>query len=337
MTNVATSPLMVMIKDWEAFLARSTTAHLLQTAAWGTLKSSFGWSVEHIIVGNSGVQILLRSTPLGMGFAYIAKGPIGNDWGDLWPVVDAVCRRKRAVFIKVEPDLWINSAKDEYPPNGFQPSLHSIQPLRTLIVDLNGDEESILGRMKQKTRYNIKLAQKRNVIVRPSDDLEAFYRLMLVTGGRDKFGIHSQAYYKRAYQLFHSLGSCELLLAEFEGQPLASLMVFTHGIRAWYLYGASSNEHRDRMPTYLLQWEAMRWARSRGCTEYDLWGVPDTDEYTLETEFTHRADGLWGVYRNKRGFGGTLQRAAGPWDRVYSPLAYRLYCWWVSHRSSIPG
>ena len=91
------------------------------------------------------------------------------------------------------------------------------------------------------------------------------------------------------------------------------------------------------MPTYLLQWEAMRWARERGCTQYDLWGVPDADENTLEAEFTHRSDGLWGVYRNKRGFGGKLSRAAGPWDRVYSPLAYRIYSWWVSRRSSLNG
>jgi lipid II:glycine glycyltransferase (peptidoglycan interpeptide bridge formation enzyme) len=191
--------------------------------------------------------------------------------------------------------------------------------------------------MKQKTRYNIKLAQKKGVAVRSIADLEVFHRLMHVTGGRDKFGVHSLAYYRRAYELFHARNSCDLLLAEFEQEPLAALMVFAQGKRAWYLYGASSNEHRDRMPTYLLQWEAMRWARERGCTQYDLWGVPDADENTLEAEFTHRSDGLWGVYRNKRGFGGKLSRAAGPWDRVYSPLAYRLYSWWVSRRSSLNG
>lgn len=81
------------------------------------------------------------------------------------------------------------------------------------------------------------------------------------------------------------------------------------------------------MPAYLLQWEAIRWAKAHGCTEYDLWGVPDVDEGKLETYFSERSDGLWGVYRFKRGFGGELRRAAGPWDRIYQPLLYQLYSW----------
>jgi lipid II:glycine glycyltransferase (peptidoglycan interpeptide bridge formation enzyme) len=105
-------------------------------------------------------------------------------------------------------------------------------------------------------------------------------------------------------------------------------MVFARGPRAWYFYGASNDEERNRMPTYLLQWEAMRWAKARGCEEYDLWGVPDVDEATLEADFANRSDGLWGVYRFKRGFGGTLSRSVGAWDRSYLPLAYPLYRWW---------
>jgi peptidoglycan pentaglycine glycine transferase (the first glycine) len=106
-------------------------------------------------------------------------------------------------------------------------------------------------------------------------------------------------------------------------------MIFARGKRAWYFYGASSKEHREWMPTYLLQWEAMRWARTRGCIEYDLCGVPDFDEEILEGEFTKRSDGLWGVYRFKRGFGGKLRRAMGAWDRPYKPIFYYFYRWWV--------
>jgi lipid II:glycine glycyltransferase (peptidoglycan interpeptide bridge formation enzyme) len=86
------------------------------------------------------------------------------------------------------------------------------------------------------------------------------------------------------------------------------------------------------MPTYLLQWEAMRWARERGCTEYDLWGVPDADEDVLENNFSTRSDGLWGVYRFKRGFGGELRRTVGAWDRVYNPELYTAYRWWINRR-----
>ena len=119
----------------------------------------------------------------------------------------------------------------------------------------------------------------------------------------------------------------ELLVAEYEGRPLAALMVFARGRRAWYLFGASTDRERNRMPAYLLQWEAMRWARARGCEEYDLWGVPDEEEPALEACFETRTGGLWGVYRFKRGFGGRVVRAAQARDRVYNRLLYRVYLW----------
>jgi lipid II:glycine glycyltransferase (peptidoglycan interpeptide bridge formation enzyme) len=202
------------------------------------------------------------------------------------------------------------------------------------MVDLRGNDEQILNRMKQKTRYNIRLALKKGVVVRASSDMETFQRLMQVTGERDTFAVHSIEYYRQAYELFTPRGECQLLIAEYQGEPLAALLVFAHGRRAWYLYGASGNERRDFMPTYLLQWEAMRWARSLGCEMYDLWGVPDEDYETLETNFSQRSDGLWGVYRFKRGFGGSLLRAAGPWDRVYRPVLYAFYRWWAKSRSA---
>ena len=111
-------------------------------------------------------------------------------------------------------------------------------------------------------------------------------------------------------------------------------MVFRRGKRAWYFYGASGNAHRERMPTYLLQWEAIRWARSQQCTSYDLWGVPDADEQSLEDQFMQRSSGLWGVYRFKRGFGGELMRALGPYDRVYRPAFYALYRLWYKRKSN---
>jgi lipid II:glycine glycyltransferase (peptidoglycan interpeptide bridge formation enzyme) len=109
-------------------------------------------------------------------------------------------------------------------------------------------------------------------------------------------------------------------------------MVFANGLRAWYVYGASNNEERNRMPTYLLQWEAIRWAKSKGCEEYDLWGVPDENEEMLEANFESRHDGLWGVYRFKRGFGGELKRAAQALDKVYNPLLYWVYLKFIGNR-----
>jgi peptidoglycan pentaglycine glycine transferase (the first glycine) len=188
--------------------------------------------------------------------------------------------------------------------------------------------------MKSKTRYNVRLAGRKGVVVREASeaDLPAFHALMAITAARDRFGVHTPAYYEAAYRLFVPQDRARLLLAEVEGEPVAALMVFALPPRAWYFYGASGDAHRNKMPTYLLQWEAMRWARSLGCTAYDLWGVPDADEDRLEAEFKGRADGLWGVYRFKRGFGGRLVRSVGAWDRVYAPLRYRLYRWMLTAR-----
>lgn len=332
--------------EWNSFISRHyPDAHLLQTTAWGDFKAAFGWKAARVAVQSQtglgpacGAQILFRRLPLGFSFAYIPKGPLVSktlsdstlQWPALLPEIDAVCRKNRAVFLIVEPDLWQHESLSGLPPDGFQPGSHAIQPPRTLVIDLNCNEERLLARMKQKTRYNIKLALKKGVVVQPSTNIDAFHNLMQITGGRDQFGVHSLKYYRRAYELFYPRGACELLMAEYQGEPLAGVMIFAHGRRAWYFYGASANAHRERMPSYLLQWEAIRWARSRGCIEYDLWGVPDEEEAALEEQFSQRKDGLWGVYRFKRGFGGRLARSAGPWDRVYNPFFYAIFRMFVT-------
>jgi lipid II:glycine glycyltransferase (peptidoglycan interpeptide bridge formation enzyme) len=308
----------------------------LQTGEWGELKSAFGWDAVRLVSGDAGIQILFRKLPLGFTVAYAPK-PVSSDQlsvisGEFWKEIDSACKKHRAIFLKIEPDVW----QEELPITNYQLPIspHNIQPPRTIIVDIKGSEDEILARMKQKCRYNIRLAEKKGVTVRAWDDLPAFHQMMTVTGGRDGFGVHSLEYYRRAYELFHPTGMAELLVAEYEGKPLAALMVFARGRRAWYIYGASTDDERNRMPTYLLQWEAMKWARSKGAEEYDLWGVPDEDETTLEANFETRHDGLWGVYRFKRGFGGALKRSQQAVDRVYNSLLYKLYLMRMKSRNA---
>ena len=322
--------------EWDTLLSGYPDVHILQTGAWGKLKSQFGWEVFRLAGRNNGAQILFRRIPFGRSVGYIPRGPVGNDWLDIIPKLDSICQSNKCIFLKVEPDIWETNDEGvkEALTSSFQPSTYTIQPSRTIIVNLKGSEDVILARMKQKTRYNVRLALKRGVVVRPIADVELFSGLMQITGERDQFGVHSLEYYQRAYELFHSRGECELLMAEYEGQPLAAVMIFAHGHRAWYFYGASDNQYRELMPTYLIQWEAMRWARSIGCEEYDLWGVPDFDAETLEANFTSRKGGLWGVYRFKRGFGGDLRRTIGSWDRVYNPILYAFYLWWIGKRQN---
>ncbi len=318
-------------QEWTEFLKKVPEHHLLQSSAWGELKSNYGWNPIRLISGEIGAQILFQNLPFGYQIAYLPRGPVsisgdpfsGPDWHDFQLDLDQICQERKAVFLKIEPDTWSDKSTDHL--EGYLPSSHSIQPPRTVVIDLQDPEEEILARMKSKTRYNIRLAEKKGVKVTQLDDIEAFYHLLENTSDRADFGIHTLAYYRDAYRLFHPSGSCQIFLAEYLGEPLASIMVFRIGQRSWYLFGASSNQHRDLMPTYLVQWEAMRWAKNQGCLSYDLWGVPDQDFKTLEKNFTRRSDGLWGVYRFKRGFGGDLLRSAGPWDRVYQPFLYRLY------------
>ncbi len=324
----------VSLKQWNVFIKDCPQAHVLQSPAWGELKSQFGWESRWVIHGNLGAQILFQKIPLGYQVAYLPRGPISSegevfghaDWAGFQNDLDILCRQRKTVFLKVEPDCWREGEnKSISPPEGYKISSHSIQPPRTILISLIESDDEILARMKSKTRYNIRLAEKKGITIRQIDTVEPFYGLLESTSDRAAFGIHTEEYYRIAFELFQKSGECQLFLAEYENQPLASIMVFVRGSRSWYFYGASSNQHRDRMPTYLVQWEAMRWAREQGCLNYDLWGVPDEDAETLEKEFTERNDGLWGVYRFKRGFGGDLKRVCGPWDRVYLPGLYFLY------------
>jgi lipid II:glycine glycyltransferase (peptidoglycan interpeptide bridge formation enzyme) len=331
----------VSLTDWNNFLLRHPNVHLLQTGEWGELKSMFGWKPVRIVDGNTGVQILFRQLPLGFTIGYIPKTVIGdrNFNEQFWQEIDFICREHRAIFCKIEPDHWENEQSESPALSevegwnlNLETSPNNIQPPRTIIVDIKSDEEEILARMKQKTRYNIRLAGKKGVTVRTWDDIEAFHKMMLVTGGRDGFGVHALEYYQRAYELLHPSDMGEILVAEYEDRPLAALFVARDRNRAYYLYGASTDDERTRMPAYLLQWEAMKWAKERGCEEYDLWGVPDEDEQTLEAEFLTRHEGLWGVYRFKRGFGGEVRRAAQALDKVYNPLFYWAYLKFIRNR-----
>ncbi len=250
----------------------------------------------------------------------------------------AICRQQKAIFLRVEPDQ-----EDPLDENltgqltGFIPVADTIQPRQTILIDITGDPESWLARMKQKTRYNTRLAEKKEVRVVESQDFDAFDHLMKATGQRDGFGVHTLAYYKAAYASFAEKNQVALLQAEFDGKPLAMLMVFCQGKRAYYLYGASGDEERQRMPAYLLQFEAMKWAASKGCTEYDLWGIPDASEEDLEAHFEERSESLWGVYRFKRGLGGRLSRSCPGYDYVYQPLLYKILRWQMVRNRGVAG
>lgn len=331
--------------EWDSFVAQHAHGHLLQTQAWGKLKSTHGWrSARASVLTPQGKPVgvsmtLIRTLPYGLGkIAYVPRGPVVN-WDNedhasaALNTATKLARNAGAFALVIEPDL-IETATDRAMLNklGLRPLDFAVQPRRTVWVNLDVDEDvDILASMKQKTRYNIGLSKRKGVIVRTgtADDAELFYLLMQATAERDAFGIHGLSYYRDFLNLLAiddkaAPVAARLLIAEYNNEPLAALIATAVGERAIYLYGASGNKGRELMPTYLLQWEAMLWARSRGCKTYDMWGVPDEDEDVLEANFEKRNDELWGVYRFKRGFGGQVVRHIGAWVSVLSPLR-----WWA--------
>jgi peptidoglycan pentaglycine glycine transferase (the first glycine) len=201
---------------------------------------------------------------------------------------------------------------------GWLFSQEQVQFRNTMIIDLNKPFDELLGNMKQKTRYNVRLASRKGVQVRSGtkSDLDLLYRMYAETSLRDGFTLRDDSYYKTVWNKFIESGMAEPLIAEVDGDEVAALVIFRFAQRAWYLYGMSLGVHRERMPNYLLQWEAIKYAKESGCGFYDLWGAPD--------EFVE-GDTLWGVYRFKQGLGAEVVRYIGAWDLPLKPGLYRLY------------
>jgi peptidoglycan pentaglycine glycine transferase (the first glycine) len=295
---------------------------------------------------------LLRNIHAGgfaqrMGVMYVPKGPV-LDWNDT-PLRQRVLQDLRefaqkhgAIFIKIDPDLEIGSGipgsaeaydlqpgisvVNELKVCGWQFSDEQVQFRNTVLIDLNHSEDELLANMKQKTRYNINLAMRKGVSVRLATlaDLNLLFHMYAETSVRDGFVIRNEAYYHSVWSSFMAnqptLGAdqpiAEALVAEVDGVPVAGLFIFQFAHKSWYLYGMSRTAHRDKMPNYLLQWEAIKRSRAAGCTAYDLWGAPD--------KFVE-SDPLWGVYRFKEGLGGTVKRYLGAWDLPINRMLYRVY------------
>ncbi len=297
-------------------------------------------------------MVLKRRFPVG-GFAkkmcvlYVPKGPL-MDWNDtalrqrVLDDLQAFAKRHGAIFIKVDPDVALGTGipgtgaavefaggqevRLELMRRGWKFSQDQIQFRNTVLIDLSPSEDELLSRMKQKTRYNVRLAQKKGVTARVGtlDDLPQLYRMYAETSVRDNFLIREEGYYQTVWHNFMSNPSSrgglqpfsEPLIAEVGGQAVAAVSLFYFARRAIFLFGMSRDEQREKMPNYLLQWEAIRRAKTLGCTIYNLWGAPD--------EFNEN-DGLWGVFRFKEGLGGYVSRTLGAWDFTSCPLLYRLY------------
>ena len=334
--------------EWDGWLEGSPGGgHVLQSYQWGEFKRHQGWRPVRLVLERDGEvagtgQFLAYDTgPFVPGSLwYCTKGP-WLPWEDKEAVraffggVREVAGRLGTHTVKVEPEV-LEEQKDTKAllgEIGFQKARYDLNHKTTMILDLSPSEEELLARMKGKTRYNVRLAARKGVGVEETGFEEAwdtFYGLLEGTAERNGFAIRrSREYLHGSMRAMYDAGQGRFFFATHEGEPLAAIFVFTFGEKCWYIHGASSNEKRNLMPTYLLQWEVMRWARERGIKYYDMVAVPRPENLDEE-------DPLWGVYRFKVGFGGEVADFLGcldlpikpvqaaAWYR-FEPVYYRLY------------
>lgn len=319
-------------ETWDRDLI-AANGHLLQSWRWGRFKELHGWQAERIRVEAQGgvalAQILFRTRgPFGLG--YCARGPslAASDPDLAWRLfaaVDEAGRRRGALSVIVEPDTPL-PFRGRLREAGFVRGPAHIQPGRTVKVPLL-DDEPLLNQMHQKTRYNIRLAQRRGVTaVRTaptSDALATFYGLLADTADRNEFGIHRADYYGDFMRVFGE--DAVLLFAFVDDVPVAGVIAACFGDEGIYMYGASSTKHRAHGAGFYLQFAAMRWARERGCRRYDLWGIPERDPPSIEVDGGHRVAGTrgddWrGLYEFKVRFGGEIVTFPPVLERRYRPV-----------------
>ncbi|MDR0638672.1 MAG: peptidoglycan bridge formation glycyltransferase FemA/FemB family protein [Spirochaetaceae bacterium] len=299
-----------------------TASTFLQSSFWGAFKEKFGWKAHAFTVTFDGGEqkpllVLTRRVARVLTLAYVPWGPElpdGKTPEDAALADIAAGLRPHlpgTAFVRFDLP-WLGT--DPLPRAPFKKAAVTVQAPDTVHVDLCPDEDAILARMKPKWRYNIRLGGRKVAVIRCGPErLADFYALLEETARRDHIRIHNPAYYRTLFDLAAAAPSVtvSLYLAEYEGAPVAGIVTLFRGKEAVYLYGASSNEHRNLMAPYALQWRAMRDAKAAGCAYYDLFGIPPN------ADLSHPMAGL---YLFKTGFGGAVVHRPGCYDYAYNPL-----------------
>lgn len=314
---------------WDELVAGNPDGgQILQTRAWGEFKRAHRWA-PHYFLSETGppVAVLeLRHAVPGLGtLGYVPKGPGVDGIAQLPAVIDGLRETAGSTFaIKVEPEIeQSDAATSALREMGLEKSRHAVQISRaTIIVDLRPDEDVMLASFKPKCRYNIRLAQRRGVTVEPvaldSAGIDTMYSLMASTRDRAGFTLRSKEYFAGNWRLHAAAGQGQLFFASLDGQVLAGVFATYIGRKAWYKDGGSTKEHAAVMAPHLLQWEVMRWLRSRGIEAYDLVAVPPAADL-------NPSHPLYGLYRFKSGFSEKITEYVGTWDL---PIRRRRYAAW---------
>ncbi|MCL2481525.1 MAG: peptidoglycan bridge formation glycyltransferase FemA/FemB family protein [Spirochaetaceae bacterium] len=289
-----------------------------QTLFWAALKSDFGWNPLYFLLDGKSLIVLIRKIGKSFSIAYIPFAP-SEKYKDKLEEISLSLKNylpRSTLFIRYDLP-WKNHGA---PSPKFKKG-EEIQPASTVIIDLTKNKEDILSDMKSKTRYNIKLAEKKGVLVKKCaiELLDEWYDMYQETALRDKIVLHPLEYYKRVFELSQSKEykvDIRLYMAEAEGKNIAGIVTCFYNRKATYLYGASRNTGREKMPAYALQWKAICDAIDEGCVEYDMFGIPPDDDPSHP---------MHGLYRFKTGFSGEVIRRPGCYDFVLNKIVYKFY------------
>lgn len=292
----------------------------LQAVFWGELSARGGEEIEYWGTRDGekilAAALIIKKPLFGSFFYWYApRGPRGDKMAVDFLLNGLKKEKSSAIFFRLEPE---ELPSDEKIKNNLKKSV-DLQPKKTLMLDLNKSEEELLKLMGQKTRYNIRLAEKKGVKIIPgtANDFSEFWRLMSLTGERDAFRLHSASHYENLISASsadsndNSDGRIKLFFARANGKNIATGLFCFFGDRATYMHGASDNEARNLMSPHLLQWEVIKWAKKEGYKYYDFYGIDEKK---------------WpGVTRFKVGFGGFVKEYPGTYDFVFRPGIYNLY------------
>ncbi len=326
-------------QQWDEFVAGAEQCNVTQSYEWGQLLSTLDGEVLYVGVvddrGKMCAAMLLLISHVSVSksvYFYAPRGPIIDDPDSpamtvLLNYVKALAHKHHAFMLKIEPGVADSDSKwlSALHRRGFVVNPEALHLRHEWVLDIRPDEQALLAGMKKTWRYCVRLASRKDVTVRRSEslaDIDTFYRILQTTSQRDTFMIYDKSFYEKLVELYGQ--NVALFIAEYEGQALGAALLVKMGRWCWYMYGASSNEHRDRMPNHLLQWTAIRWAKEQGCWYYNFRGIPDVLE---------ESQPMWGVYLFKSGFGGYAMRSLETHDLSYNPLLYRLYRSWLDGRS----
>lgn len=316
-----------LLQRYDEFISSQPTGHLLQTNTWVDLQRELGRTYTRLLILDGeipvlGALLIEYDLPVSMNYVYAPCGPVvapEHLTRELLALFAKEAGRfsPEALFFRTDPRL--TSGEELFRQGGFLLSKSHLQPIHTRILPLVSSIEEILGQMKPKTRYNIRLAEKKSIRIEESKDqgaIDSFYELMTQTSERDEFHPHSKEYYKKLVETLGSKNMLSIFTAYKDASPIASIIVSYWGTQATYLHGASDYAHRNLMAPYLLQWQAIQQAKSRGCTSYDFWGISPEGA----------PDDAWaGVTRFKEGFGGKRVDYIGTLDYPFRPLLYKGY------------